>query len=238
MKANSTAEKIRQDLKELADESKARVLQRYFKTGPGEYGEGDVFLGVTVPQSRKIAKLHFHSAGLSDVEELLRSKVHEERLVALLVLVHRYEAGEKGIARFYLDHLRHVNNWDLVDLSAPNILGAHLAGKSRSLLYRLAKSANIWEKRVAIVATYYFIRRDEFDDTLRIAELLINDRVQHDLIHKATGWMLREVGKRNISVLLSFLDAHFSEMPRTMLRYAIEKLPARNRNFYLARESR
>jgi 3-methyladenine DNA glycosylase AlkD len=238
MKANSTAEKIRQDLKELADESKARVLQRYFKTGPGQYGEGDVFVGVTVPQSRKIAKLHFQSTGLSDVEELMRSKVHEERLVALLMLVHKYEAGEKGIARFYLDHLMHVNNWDLVDLSAPNILGAHLAGKPRSLLYRLAKSRNIWEKRVAIVATYYFIRRDEFDDTLRIAELLISDRVQHDLIHKATGWMLRELGKRNSSVLMSFLDAHFSEMPRTMLRYAIEKLPVRNRNFYLARESR
>jgi 3-methyladenine DNA glycosylase AlkD len=238
MKVTSTAEKIRQDLKELADESKARVLQRYFKTGPGQYGEGDVFLGVSVPQSRKIAKLHFHSASLSDVEELMRSRIHEERLVALLVLVHKYEAGEKGIARFYLDHLRHVNNWDLVDLSAPNILGAHLAGKSRSLLYRLAKSANIWEKRVAIVATYYFIRRDEFEDTLRIAELLISDRVQHDLIQKAAGWMLREVGKRNRDALLSFLDAHFSEMPRTMLRYAIEKLPVRNRNFFLARESR
>ena len=208
-------------------------MQRFFKTGPGEYGEGDVFLGATVPQARKVAKSH-HSCDLDTVRELLHSKIHEERLVGLLILVHKYDSGEKGIAEFYLEHLKHVNNWDLVDLTAPIILGGHLFSTSRSLLYRLARSKSLWERRIAIVATYYFIRSDDFGDTLKIAEILLGD--DHDLIHKAVGWMLREVGKRDLSALENFLVRHRARMPRTMLRYAIECLPEKKRKFYMTGE--
>jgi 3-methyladenine DNA glycosylase AlkD len=231
----NVVEKIRSELRAIADTSKAQLLQVFFKTGPGQYGEGDVFLGVTVPQSRKIAK-SYQSADPDTVRELLRSKVHEERLVALLILVRKFESGENGIVEFYLEHLQHVNNWDLVDLTAPSILGKHLANKNRSLLYKLARSSNVWERRIAIVATYNFIRNNDFGDTLRIVEILLED--SHDLIHKASGWMLREIGKRNISLLENFLDHHYKRMPRTMLRYAIERLPESRRKFYISRESR
>ncbi len=230
-----TSVKIRNELRAVADSSKVPVLQGFFKTGLGQYGEGDIFVGVTVPQSRMIAKL-YQSAELDDVKELLQSKIHEERLVALLILVRKYDSGEKGIVDFYLEHLQHVNNWDLVDLTAPNILGKHLANKNRSPLYKLARSSSVWKRRVAIVATYNFIRNNDFGDTLRIAEILLQD--SHDLIHKASGWMLREVGKRNISLLQNFLDRNYKKMPRTMLRYAIERLPERQRKFYISRESR
>ena len=229
---DNTAERIRKDLRNAADTSRVPVLQRFFKTGPGQYGEGDVFIGVTVPQARKLAKL-YRSSDLDAVSELLDSKVHEDRLVGLLILLRKYNSGENGIAEFYLEHLGRVNNWDLVDLTSPGILGPHLVGKSRSMLYKFAKSENLWERRVAIVATYHFIRANDFADTLKIAELLLGDN--HDLIHKATGWMLREVGKRNVCVLETFLDHHYAEMPRTMLRYAIERLPERKRKFYLSR---
>ena len=219
-------------MRAAADPSKAVVMQRFFKTGHGQYGEGDVFIGITVPQSRKIAKSH-QSCDLYTVGELLCSKVHEERLVALLILVHKYDSGEKGIVEFYLENLQHVNNWDLVDSTAPNILGAHLFDKSRSPLYKLARSKNLWEKRIAIVAPLYFIRKNDFGDTLKIAEILLGDR--HDLIHKAVGWMLREVGKRDLKTLKTFLGSHYTRMPRTMLRYATERMPEKKRKFYLSR---
>ncbi len=233
---NSIVERIKSDLRSSADPAKAAVMQRFFKTGPGEYGEGDVFLGVTVPQSRKIARKYSDSADLASIGNLLRSKVHEVRLVGLLILVRKYESGEKRIGEFYVKNLRHVNNWDLVDLTATSILGAHLASGDRSLLYTLARSANIWERRVAIVATYYFIKRNDFADTLKLSELLLSDN--HDLIHKASGWMLREVGKRDLAVEEGFLKVHCARMPRTMLRYAIERLPEKKRKFYLSVERR
>jgi 3-methyladenine DNA glycosylase AlkD len=180
----------------MADPYKAAILQRFFKTGPGQYGEGDIFIGVMVPQSRQIAK-KFSQLPLGEVRTLLYSRIHEERLVALLILVRRYSSVSSGmeekekIVKFYLDHIKQVNNWDLVDLSAPNILGAHLVDSSRDrrrLLYRLAGSDNVWERRIAIVATHHFIRNGDFSDTLKIAEILLHDR--HDLMHKAAGWML------------------------------------------------
>jgi 3-methyladenine DNA glycosylase AlkD len=223
---------VRKELQSLADPKKARVLQGFFKTGPGQYGEGDIFLGIRVPQSRRVAK-KFKDLSLDEIEMLLNSKIHEERLVALLILVHKHASSDKaGIAKFYLDHMHSVNNWDLVDLTAPTILGSLLSENSdRSLLYRLARSENIWERRVAIVSTLYFIRKNDLRDTLKIAEILLKDR--HDLIHKAAGWMLREVGKRKQSALEAFLRKHHKTMPRTMLRYAIERLSDRKRQHYL-----
>jgi 3-methyladenine DNA glycosylase AlkD len=232
---NTTLNQIKKELRAKADASKAVVMRGFFKTGPMQYGEGDVFLGVTVPQSRNIAKL-YQSCDLQTVRELLHSKVHEERLVALLILVHKYGSGERGISEFYVENLRHVNNWDLVDLTAPSILGAELADKRRALLFELAESDNLWEKRIAIVATYYFIRRNDFGDTLKIAKILLNDK--HDLIHKAVGWMLREVGKRDIHTLEKFLVCHHEVMPRTMLRYAVERLPEKKKRFYMTAERR
>ena len=229
---------VRKELKSMADPYKAAILQRFFKTGPGQYGEGDIFIGVMVPQSRQIAK-KFSRLPLGEVRTLLYSRIHEERLVALLILVRRYSSVSSGmeekekIAKFYLDHIKQVNNWDLVDLSAPNILGAHLVDSSRDrrrLLYRLAGSDNVWERRIAIVATHHFIRNGDFSDTLKIAEILLQDR--HDLMHKAAGWMLREVGKRDTAAEEAFLEKHFSVMPRIMLRYAIERLPEDKRRRY------
>ena len=230
------AANVRKELKSMADPDKAVILQRFFKTGLGQYGEGDIFIGVTVPQSRKIAK-KFSQLQLVEVKTLLYSRIHEERLVALLILVWRYSSAldsreeKEEIVKFYLDNIKQVNNWDLVDLSAPNILGAHLIdNRDRRLLYRLAKSENVWERRVAILATYHFIRNGDFSYTLKIAEMLLQDR--HDLIHKAVGWMLREVGKRDATAQEEFLEKYWSVMPRTMLRYAIERLPENKRLHY------
>jgi len=230
------ATNVRKELKSMADPDKAVILQRFFKTGLGQYGEGDIFIGVTVPQSRKIAK-KFSQLQLVEVKTLLYSRIHEERLVALLILVWRYSSAsgnreeKEEIVKFYLDNIKQVNNWDLVDLSAPNILGAHLLDNRDSrLLYRLSKSENVWERRVAILATYHFIRNDDFSYTLKIAEMLLQDR--HDLIHKAVGWMLREVGKRDATAEEAFLEKYWSVMPRTMLRYAIERLPENKRLRY------
>jgi 3-methyladenine DNA glycosylase AlkD len=229
---NTSAERIRKDLRASGEPARAKVMQSFFKTGPGQYGEGDVFLGATVPQSRRIAKAH-QAVDLGAVRELVHSRIHEERLVGLLILVNKYNSGEDGIVDFYLENLGQVNNWDLVDLSAPCILGADLADKDRSLLFKLARSNSIWERRIAIVATYHFIRRNEFGETIKIAEILLHDK--HDLIHKAVGWMLREVGKRSLPALEKFLARHHSAMPRTMLRYATERLPEKKRKFYMAR---
>jgi 3-methyladenine DNA glycosylase AlkD len=231
---------VRKELKSMADPEKAAILQRFFKTGPSQYGEGDIFIGVMVPQSRRVAK-KFNQLPLGEVRTLLYSRVHEERLVALLILAWRYSSASSSrekeeIVKFYLDHIKQVNNWDLVDLSAPNILGAHLVDRDgrRRLLYRLAGSENVWERRIAIVATHHFIRNGDFSDTLKIAEMLLQDR--HDLIHKAVGWMLREVGKRDAAAEEEFLEKHCSVMPRTMLRYAIERLSERKRRRYMISE--
>jgi 3-methyladenine DNA glycosylase AlkD len=229
------AVEVRKELKSMADPDKAAILQRYFKTGLGQYGEGDIFIGVMVPQSRKVAK-KFSQLQLLEVKMLLYSRIHEERLVALLILVWRYSSvlssreEKEEIVKFYLDNIKQVNNWDLVDLSAPNILGAHLIDRDRRLLYGLARSENVWERRIAILATCHFIRYGDFSDTLKIAEMLLQDR--HDLIHKAAGWMLREVGKRDVASEEAFLEKHRSVMPRTMLRYAIERLPESKRRRY------
>jgi 3-methyladenine DNA glycosylase AlkD len=227
---------VRKELQSMADPDKAAILQRFFKTGPGEYGDGDIFIGVMVPQSRQVAK-KFSQLPLGEVRTLLYSRIHEERLVALLILAWRYGTAssreKEEIVKFYLDHIKQVNNWDLVDLSAPNILGAHLVdreNRQRRLLYRLAKSENVWERRIAILATYHFIRNGDFSDTLKIAEMLLQDR--HDLIHKAAGWMLREVGKRDADAEEAFLEKHCNVMPRMMLRYAIERLPENKRRRY------
>jgi 3-methyladenine DNA glycosylase AlkD len=226
---------IRARLRPLANPRIAGPSQQFFKTSPGEYGHGDRFLGIRVPTLRRVAR-EFRGAPLSAALALLRSPFHEERLLALFMLVDRYargtEAEQQRIYERYLEHVpRHVNNWDLVDSSAPYIVGAHLEGRDRGVLYELARSPHLWSRRVAIIATFWFIRRGAFTDTLRIAELLLDD--QQDLIHKAAGWMLREVGNRDAAAAERFLQSHYRRMPRTMLRYAIEKLPERKRRAYL-----
>ena len=227
-------ERLHQRLDALADPDTARTLSRFFKTGPREYGEGDRFLGVRVPVLRKLAR-EFQSLSLEAIETLLRSAYHEHRLLALLLLVRAYERGDERqrqqIYRLYLDNTVHINNWDLVDTSAEHIVGAHLSHRSHRPLTRLARSRSVWERRIAMLATFHFVKRGEFQPTLEIAEMLLND--SHDLIHKAAGWMLREVGKCDQSVATRFLDTHYPHMPRTMLRYAIERLPATARQRYL-----
>jgi 3-methyladenine DNA glycosylase AlkD len=227
---------VRRRLREVADPEDAVFLQRFFKTGPGQYGEGDHFLGIRVPITRKLAR-EFADLPLGDVEKLLHDRWHEARLLALVLLVSQYARGgaaEKDrIFRLYLANTNRINNWDLVDMSAAGIVGAHLETRDRAPLDRLARSKSLWERRIAIVATYWFIRHGEFDDTLRIAATLLGD--SHDLIHKAVGWMLREVGKRDERVLETFLDEHASEMPRTALRYSIERMSPAKRTRYMAR---
>ena len=222
-------------LKTLRDPVKAAFFPRFFKTGKGEYGEGDVFLGITVPQVRSVAKKH-RDATLADIEALLSNKIHEVRLLGLMILVMQYEQGhlqvKKQIVDFYLKHRERVNNWDLVDLSAPKILGNHLLRHDRKMLRELAASHSLWTQRIAIVSTYALIRAGEFEDTLAISKMLLSH--PHDLIHKAVGWMLREVGKKDVKTLEKFLDQFASKMPRTALRYAIERLPERERKAYLS----
>lgn len=227
-------DEIRTELNELASPEKAEILQRFFKTGPGQYGEGDVFLGVKVPELRKLVKKH-GGLPMADVRRLLKSKIHEERLLALLILVAAYRAGteatQKRIYELYLKNTRWINNWDLVDLSAEHIVGAYLADKSRKPLDELARSEMLWERRIAVLATFHYIKQGEFTPTLKIAKVLLRDR--EDLIHKAVGWMLREVGKRDLGTEEAFLKKHYQEMPRTMLRYAIERFPETKRQRYL-----
>lgn len=221
---------LRRSLREAAEPDRAETLRRFFKTGPGEYGEGDVFLGVRVPEARKVAR-RFAALEEEDVLKLLRSPVHEERLVALVILVRRYERGDENtrehVYGLYLENTAWINNWDLVDASAPQVVGAHLLGRDRSILDRLVRSPSVWERRISIMATFAFIRAGDFEDTLRLARTLLRDG--HDLIHKATGWMLREVGKRDEDLLTRFLEEHAPDMPRTMLRYAIERLAPETR---------
>ena len=223
---------LQQELKKLGDSKQAKLLSGFFKTGKGEYGEGDIFLGIKVPVQRKVAK-KYADLSLKDTKELLNSKIHEHRLVALFILIEKYKKSEKKkeIVDIYLKNTKKINNWDLVDLSAPQILGDFLLDNNRATLYKLAKSKNLWEKRISIVSTWTFIRENQLDDTLKISEILLTDN--HDLIHKAVGWMLREVGKKNQAIEEKFLKKHHKTMPRTMLRYAIEKFDENKRKFYM-----
>jgi 3-methyladenine DNA glycosylase AlkD len=226
--------RLKSDMQQLADPKKAIILARFFKTGKGEYGEGDSFLGITVPEQRKIAK-KYSLLPLKELQKLLSGKIHEYRLTALLILVIKYSKadikGREDIFNFYLNNARRINNWDLVDLSADKILGAHLLERDKSILFKMAISQNVWERRIAIMATFHFIKKNQFRDTLALAEILLHDR--HDLIHKAVGWMLRETGKRDQETEERFLLKYYTEMPRTMLRYAIEKFDEKKRKFYL-----
>lgn len=218
-------------LREHSSPERADVSKRFFKTGPGQYGEGDIFIGVTVPDCRAVAK-QFSDAPFSEVARLIASKIHEDRLTALLLLVEKYKKEDKReIVSFYLANLKQVNNWDLVDLSADKILGAYLFDKEKTHIYKLAQSKNIWERRIAVVSTFYFIKKKQFEPTFKIVEMLMQD--EHDLIQKACGWMLREIGKRNEKYLETFLTMHYKKMPRTMLRYAIERFSLERRKLYL-----
>jgi 3-methyladenine DNA glycosylase AlkD len=255
---------LKSDLKKLANPKKAKVLQGFFKTGKGQYGEGDIFLGIVVPKQRELVKKYWRDISLANLDKLIRSKFHEERLIALLILVGKYQSlswrhpelrvqprsegslkqsiprdssdaigmTQKTIFNFYLSHTNHINNWDLVDLSAPKIIGDYLADKNKPILYKLAKSQNLWERRIAILSTFDFIYKGDPKETLKIAKMLLTDN--HNLIHKAVGWMLREVGKRcDEKYLIDFLNKYCHIMPRTMLRYAIERLPEQKRKYYL-----
>jgi 3-methyladenine DNA glycosylase AlkD len=238
-----TATSIRRQLRAAADPTRVPTLRRFFRTGKGEYAEGDRFIGVTVPRIRAICR-ECRGTSLAESGRLLQSPVHEDRLAALLLLVGAFtrargdegEALQREIYDFYLANTHRINNWDLVDSSAPQIVGAWLRDRSKAPLTRLARSAMLWERRIAIIATQDFIRQRQLDETFRISDLLIED--PHDLIHKATGWMLREAGKRDEAALRRYLDRQHARMPRTMLRYAIERLPERDRLAYLARDTR
>jgi 3-methyladenine DNA glycosylase AlkD len=225
---------IQRRLPKIGNKKHAAVSQRFFKTGPGEYGEGDIFIGIRVPVLRKLVK-EYKDLPVSEIKILLRSPIHEERLLAILLFVRTFEKGnddiKKTIYDLYLKSTEFINNWDLVDTSAEHIVGQYLMDKSKRPLYRLTKSKNLWERRIAIMATFHFVKRHEFSETLKISNMLLADR--HDLIHKACGWMLREIGKRDLKTEEIFLKEHYKKMPRTMLRYAIEKFPEKKRQRYL-----
>lgn len=228
---------IKKALHSYSNRQKAKVLQGFFKTGPGEYGEGDIFIGVTVPQIRKLAR-RYQELPLTQVKQLLKSKVHEQRLLALIILILKFQkaqlADKAKIYRLYLQNTKYINNWDLVDLTATHIVGGYLWDKNKAILYKLARSKSLWERRIAIISTFYLIRNNQFKDTLKIAKILLLDK--EDLIHKAVGWMLREVGKHDITVEESFLKKYCQIMPRTMLRYAIERFPDKKRQAYLLKK--
>lgn len=227
---------LKKELNSLADSERAKLSQRFFKTGKGEYGEGTKFIGVDTGLKRKLAR-EYVSLPLLDVEKLLQDKIHDYRFTALVILDNKYKKCkrpsrlQKEIFELYIRNTKYINNWDLVDISAPNIVGKYLVDKNRKILYKFAKLKNLWEKRISIISTYAFIRENQFEDTLKIAEILLND--EHDLIHKAVGWMLREVGNRDRNIEEKFLKKYYKKMPRTMLRYAIEKFPEDLRILYL-----
>ncbi len=226
--------KLKKMLRSASDKKQAEILRKFFKTGKGEYGEGDKFLGLKVPVIRKITSQNLDLKHI-EIQTLLSSKYHEERLAALFILVKKYSlAGLKEkeeIFNFYLNNRTGINNWDLVDLSAPSIVGAYLYDKDKSPLFKLADSVKLWDKRISVISSFYFIKHSMFDVTLNLAEILLEDK--HDLIHKAVGWMLREIGKRDINTEENFLHERYKKMPRTMLRYAIEKFPEKKRQAYL-----
>lgn len=225
---------IKNDLNALRNPKKQKILSSFFKTGKGQYGEGDVFLGIPVPQQRKVAR-NYYDISLNDLQELLNSRIHEYRLTALVILVAKYKRAniEKklSIFNFYLENTKNIDNWDLVDISAPKIVGEFLSNKDKKILYKLARSKNLWERRISILSTFTFIKSNFFEDALKISKILLND--SHDLIHKAVGWMLREIGKRDQNVEEQFLKKYCPNMPRTMLRYAIEKFDEKKRKYYL-----
>ena len=225
------------ELEKIADPERAKNLSWFFKTGKGQYGEGDIFIGITVPKLREISK-KYQTLQLDDLQKLLDSKIHEYRLSALMILRLKYEKIDDNkfkeeIVNFYLKNTKKINNWDLVDLSCHYILGNWLLDKDRKILYKLAKSKNLWEMRIAIISTFAFIRENQFEDTLKISEIHLSDK--HDLIHKAVGWALREVGKKDKKTETDFLNKHYKTMPRTMLRYAIEKFSDNERKHFLAK---
>ncbi len=231
----TTLNNLKQTLRNTADSERAKNLAWFFKTDPGEYGEGDKFLGIKVPELRKIAK-SYAKLPLSSIKSLIQSPFHEERMTALLILMGQYkkakdENTKKTIFDFYIKQMRYINNWDLVDVSAPHIIGHYLFNKDTAILYRWIKSNNLWTRRIAILTTFHFIRQNSFDDTLNLIEASLQDK--EDLIHKACGWMLREVGKRDFKTAENFLNIHSKIMPRTMLRYAIERFPENKRQKYL-----
>lgn len=225
---------FRKELQINADKNQARILQGFFKTGKGEYGEGDIFLGIKVPLQRKICSKYF-DLDFDDVQDLLDSAIHEERFCASAILVGQYVKGDasnkKRIFNFYIKNAKRFNNWDLVDLSAPKIVGNYLLNRDRKVLYKFAHSKNLWERRIAILSTFAFIKEGDFKDTLEISKILLKD--DHDLIHKAVGWMLREVGKRKLGIEEKFIKENICEMPRVTLRYALEKFPQTKRMFYM-----
>ncbi len=237
MKMNTLFNDLKNEIKQKASPEKAKILSGFFKTGKGQYGEGDVFLGLTVPEQRLLAK-KYQDLSIDDIGELIQNKIHEYRLVALLILVQKFNSAnqeqKKKIFEFYVEHKDQVNNWDLVDLSADKIIGAWLINKDKKLIYNLANSENLWDKRIAMISTFYFIKKNKFEDALKIAEILIDDK--HDLIQKAVGWMLREIGKRNQEIEEKFLDKHYKIMPRTMLRYSIERFDEQKRKHYMNKD--
>jgi len=224
------------ELRENSSREKSEVSRKFFKTGKGEYGEGDIFIGLTMPQQRSITK-RYTELSFQDLQKLLDSKIHEHRMSALIILISKYKKTKKDffekrrIYEFYMKNTQNINNWDLVDISCPHIVGDFLSREGTETIKILAKSNNIWEKRIAIISTHALIKKRILGETLAISDILINDK--HDLIHKAVGWMLREVGKKNMEVLELFLKPRYKEMPRTMLRYAIEKFPEEKRKSYL-----
>ncbi len=228
---------LKREILILKNPRKAKDLQRFFKTGKGEYGEGDLFLGITVPQQRELVKRYFDKLNLKEIQKLLDSEFHEERLIGLLILVKRFEKNlyeREKIFKFYLKNSKKVNNWDLVDLTAPNIVGNFLLDNDRHILSKLCKSKNLWKRRISIVSTYSFIRQNQFKYTIEISRNLLRDK--EDLIHKAVGWMLREIGKRDVETLRKFLDENLLEIHNTTLRYSIEKMSLEERKNYLMRK--
>ncbi|MFC1617492.1 DNA alkylation repair protein [Candidatus Margulisiibacteriota bacterium] len=225
---------LNSELEKLKDPEKVKIYQRFFKTGKGEYGEGDIFWGIKVPVSRKLAK-KYKDLSLDELQELISSEIHEKRLIALFILIIKYKKADQNSQKqyyaFYLKNIKHINNWDLIDSSAEHIVGNYLADKPKDILYKLARSIDLWERRIAVMSTFGYIKKQEFKDTLQISEILLSD--SHDLIHKAVGWMLREIGNRDLIKEEEFLKKHYKKMPRTMLRYAIEKFEETKRQGYL-----
>jgi len=231
--------KIEKDLKSLKNPLKIKIFKRFFKTGPGEYGEGDQFLGLTMPQQRLIAQKFYKQVKLDDLDKLIKSPIHEYRMTGLLILTYQYceanDENKKNIYQYYLNNKEMINNWDLIDVTCPKIVGEYLWFHQRDLkvIDRLIKSENLWDRRIAVMATYSFIRRGQFYPFLNFAKILLTDK--RDLINKVVGWMLREIGKKDLKALLNFLDINYQQMPRTMLRYSLEKLNPTQKDFYMGR---
>jgi 3-methyladenine DNA glycosylase AlkD len=221
---------LKKEIRSIASPEKAKVYQWFFKTGPGQYGEGDVFIGLTMPQVHSLVK-KYNALPFPEIQKLLQSKIHEERSIALLILVKNYPNNPEKIYDFYLQNTKYINNWDLVDLTAHKVVGRHLENRDRKILYKLAKSKSLWERRISIISTFWFHKEKDFKDSMALAEILVQDH--HDLMHKAVGWVLREVGKSDLALLEKFLKKHCKTMPRTMLRYSIEKFPEEKRQKYL-----